>query len=193
MGQYILEGSKPGANAAAAYVAHSVLPLDNQNFGRVIRQTVRSAEYFFDKLKELKKKLTGKVCLTIPFEPDSNLVTIAINPDGNQCLDRMNRFSQDIYKQLTHDPDTPVQSKEFLGSKTHLSITNLSKQEQTSLFKKLHLFDKDSSTNKDDKILILRHTLMNPWLSAENGGKNYLDKYCDYLEGILLEAAKDYR
>lgn len=193
VGQYILEGSKPGANAAAAYVAHRVLPLDNQNFGRVIRQTVRSAEYFFDKLKELKKKLKGKVCLTIPFEPDSNLVTIAINPDENQCLDIMNQFSQDIYKQLTHDPDAPVQSKEFLGSKTHLSVTNLSKQEQTSLFKKLHLFDKKSSTNINDKILILRHTLMNPWLSAENDGKNYLDKYCDYLESILLETVQNYR
>ncbi len=52
VGQYILEGSKPGANAAAAYVAHSVLPLDNQNFGRIIRQTVRSSEYFFDNLRK---------------------------------------------------------------------------------------------------------------------------------------------
>jgi len=192
IGQYILEGSKPGANAAAAYVAHAVLPLDNQNFGRVIRQTVRSAEYFFDKLKSLKKKLAGKVCLTIPFEPDSNLVTIAINPHGNQSIDVMNQFSEEIYQQLTHDADAPVQSKEFLGSKTHLSIDNLNKQEQTNLFKKLHLFNKESSTKRGDKVFILRHTLMNPWLSASNEGKNYLDKYCEYLEGLLLATAKNY-
>jgi hypothetical protein len=72
-------------------------------------------------------------------------------------------------------------------------VTNLSKQEQTSLFKKLHLFDKESSTKKQDKILILRHTLMNPWLSAENKGKNYLDKYCDYLENILLQTVQKYQ
>ncbi len=193
IGQYILEGSKPGANAAAAYVAHSILPLDNKNFGRVIRQTVRSAEYFFDKLKELKKHLAGRVCITIPFEPDSNLVTIAINPHGNQSLEIMNKFSADIYQNLTHDPEAPVQSKEFIGSKTHLSIDNLSKQEQTNLFKKLHLFDKESSTTKGDKVLILRHTLMNPWLSAENNGENYLDKYCEYLEKILLKTLKNYQ
>lgn len=192
IGQYILEGSKPGANAAAAYVAHAVLPLDNQNFGRVIRQTVRSAEYFFDQLKSLKQKLAGKVCLTIPFEPDSNLVTIAVNPHNNHSLKVMNKFSEEIYRQLTHDADAPVQSKEFLGSKTHLSIDNLSKSEQTSLFKKLHLFDKESSTEKGDKIFILRHTLMNPWLSSTNDGKNYLDLYCEYLETILLETVKDY-
>lgn len=192
IGQYILEGSKPGANAAAAFVAHSVLPLDCKNFGRVIRQTIRSAEYFFDRLKELKKKLSGKVSLTVPFEPDSNLVTIALNPDGNQSLDLMNQFSNTIFNHLTHDPDAPVQSKDFLGSKTHLSLDNLNKQEQTNLFKKLHLFNKDRSTKKGDKILILRHTLMNPWLSAENDGKNYLDKYCEYLEKILLQVVQQY-
>ena len=192
IGQYILEGSKPGANAAAAYVAHAVLPLDSQNFGRVIRQTVRSAEYFFDKLKQLKKELAGKVCLTIPFEPDSNLVTIALNPHGNQSLDVMNRFSSDIYQCLTHDANAPVQSKDFLGSKTNLAISNLTKQEQTSLFKKLHLFDKQSSTKQGDKIMILRHTLMNPWLSSENEGKNYLDKYCEYLKQVALDKVDCY-
>jgi len=192
IGQYILEGSKPGANAAAAYVAHSVLPLDNENFGRVIRQTVRSAEYFFDKLKSLKKKLSDKVCITIPFEPDSNLVTIAINPQGNKSLEVMNQFSNEIYQYLVHDPQAPIQSKEFLGSKTHLAIDNLSKEEQTSLFKKLHLFNKNISTKKGDKILILRHTLMNPWLSAQNNGKNYLDSYCDFLERIMLKTLKKY-
>jgi len=192
IGQYILEGSKPGANAAAAYVAHSVLPLDCDNFGRVIRQTIRSSEYFFDCLKKLKKELAGKVCLTIPFEPDSNLVTIAVNPHGNQSLELMNQYSEAIYKELLHDPLAPVQSNEFLGSKTHLSINHLSKEEQTNLFKKLHLFDKNSSTKMGDKILILRHTLMNPWLSAENNGENYLDKYCVFLKELLLKTLTDF-
>jgi tyrosine decarboxylase len=192
IGQYILEGSKPGANAAAAYVAHSILPLNSKNFGRVIRQTVRSAEYFFDKLKVLKQELSEHIHLTVPFEPDSNLVTIAVNPKGNSSIATMNQFSEEIYGFLTHDANIPVQSKEFLGSKTRLSIAKLSKEEQTSLFKKLHLFDASMTPNKDDKIMILRHTLMNPWLSSENDGKNYLDKYCDYLKMILLETVKKY-
>lgn len=193
IGQYILEGSKPGANAAAAYVAHSILPLDNENFGRVIRQTVRSAEYFFDKLKALKQELAGSLHLTVPFEPDSNLVTIAVNPCKNTSLEVMNAFSEEIYAQLTHDPDIPVQSKEFIGSKTRVAVGSLSKEEQTSLFKKLHLYDKNISLHKNDKIMILRHTLMNPWLSSKNDGKNYLDKYCEYLKGILLETAVRYK
>jgi glutamate/tyrosine decarboxylase-like PLP-dependent enzyme len=192
IGQYILEGSKPGANAAAVHVAHAVLPLNSEHFGRVIRQTIRSAEYFFSQLKVLKKNLQGKVCLTVPFEPDSNLVTIAINPDGNQDLALMNQFASKVYEKLTHDSDAPIQTREFLGSKTQLKIANLTKDEQTELFKKLHLFDKSVSTERGDKVFILRHTLMNPWLSSENDGLNYVDKYCQYLETILKEIVKDF-
>jgi glutamate/tyrosine decarboxylase-like PLP-dependent enzyme len=187
IGQYIIEGSKPGANAAAAYVAHAVLPLDNENFGRIIRQTVRSAEYFYDQLNDLKIKLLGKVHLTVPIQPDTNLVTIALNPYGNLSLDVMNKFVQKIYNTLSHDPKTPVQSKEFLGSKTTLSMSNLTKREQAKLFQQLHLDPNSLETHRNAKVLILRHTLMNPWLSAESNGVNYLDKYCVFLEEILLE------
>lgn len=191
IGQYILEGSKPGANAAAAYVAHSVLPLDNKNFGRAIRQTVRSAEYFFDKLKLLKKQLHDKVCVIVPIEPDSNLVTIAINPVGNSSLSVLNYFSERIYQHLIHDSGSPVQNKEFLGSKTKLAINHLNEAERNSLFKMLHINNQDSEKYRNASIFILRHTLMNPWLSAKNDGSNYIDKYCEYLEKIILETLND--
>ncbi len=188
IGQYILEGSKPGANAAAVYVAHAVLPLDNMNFGRIIRQTVRSAEYFFDQLEQLQKQLHGKVHLIVPIEPDSNLVTIALNPFGNKSLELMNEFVKQIYKTLSHDSNSPVQSKEFLGSKTNLALNNLTEGEQTKLFEQLHLSVDSLGKFRNSEILILRHTLMNPWLSAESNGSNYLDKYCDFLKRILLAA-----
>jgi len=44
LGQFVLEGSKAGTAAAAAYVTHRVLPLDHRHFGRLPRQTVLAAE-----------------------------------------------------------------------------------------------------------------------------------------------------
>jgi glutamate/tyrosine decarboxylase-like PLP-dependent enzyme len=190
VGQYILEGSKPGANAAAAYVAHAVLPLDNENFGRIIRQTIRSAEYFYEQLNHLKNQLDGKIHLIVPIEPDSNLITIAVNPYGNDSLKVMNDFTHNIYKTLSHDPQSPVQSKEFLGSKTTLALSNLTPNEQVKLFKQLGLAVNTIEDHRKDKVIILRHTLMNPWLSAESEGHNYLDKYCQFLNQILLNLAK---
>jgi glutamate/tyrosine decarboxylase-like PLP-dependent enzyme len=185
LGQYILEGSKPGSNAAAVYVAHSLLPLNNEAFGRIIRQTVCSSEYFFDQLHLLNHRLKGQVDIIVPFEPDSNLVTIVVNPSGNQLLSTLNEFSKRVYSQLSSDSKEPIQFKEFLGSKTYLSLSYLTPEAQEILLKRLHFPSKHLKTNQ--KLFILRHTLMNPWLSAQNNGCNYIDKYCLYLEKILLE------
>ncbi len=46
LGQFIPEGSKSGAAAAAVYVTHKVLPLDHRHFGRLPCATVRAAEVF---------------------------------------------------------------------------------------------------------------------------------------------------
>lgn len=34
---------------------------------------------------------------------------------------------------------------------------------------------------------LLRHTLMNPWLLAEPGDRNYVDLYWDYLVEVVEE------
>ena len=43
MGRYILEGSKPGAAAAAVWLSHKVIPLDERGYGYLIERTVAGA------------------------------------------------------------------------------------------------------------------------------------------------------
>ena len=56
LNRFILSGTKPGANAAALYVTHKVLPLNADYLGRVVRQSLRCAEYFYEKIKKLADK-----------------------------------------------------------------------------------------------------------------------------------------
>jgi glutamate/tyrosine decarboxylase-like PLP-dependent enzyme len=74
LGRYILEGSKPGAAAAACYVNHRVLPLDHDHFGRLLARSVQTSERLVDRLPTLQQELASWVRLTVPFEPDCNLV-----------------------------------------------------------------------------------------------------------------------
>ena len=41
LGRYILEGSKPGAAAAAVWLSHKALPLDERGYGYLIERTRR--------------------------------------------------------------------------------------------------------------------------------------------------------
>ncbi|MCP1727302.1 glutamate/tyrosine decarboxylase-like PLP-dependent enzyme [Natronospira proteinivora] len=192
LGRYILEGSKPGSMAAATYVTHRVFPLDYKRFGKLTEVTVHSTEYLYDRLQETAERLASKVRLVVPFEPDTNLICIALNPEGNHSAPALNRFGKRIYEQLRVVPDQPPQMREFFGSRTNVFHDSLSPEARQVLTEKLGL-DPDSfqsegdGENSSNFIFLLRHTLMNPWLFSASEGLNYLDRYCRHLEALVLK------
>lgn len=195
LGQYILEGSKPGAAAAAVNVTHRVLPLDTTGFGRLLGLTVKACEVFYDSVRETAERWSELVHLSVPFEPDSNLICLALNPVGNDSVAVMNRFGRAVFGRMKVDPTQPVQLKTFIGSYTSLTKANLPGRQADRILEGLHLDPATfqlvpEDTERDgDHLFILRHTLMNPWLlaSPEGDGRSYIDLYWDYLEDVIRE------
>ncbi|HRQ65471.1 MAG TPA: pyridoxal-dependent decarboxylase [Xanthomonadaceae bacterium] len=185
LGDYILEGSKPGAAAAAAWVTHRMLPLDSANFGRLLATTIDSSEHLFDRLAALDRRLAGECRVLMPVEPDTNLCCIALNPVGNTSLEQMNAFGRAVFSRLAVNPDEPVQTRQFLGSFTSLKRAHLDDADAVRLAEFLGVDPAGFSEDGTDHLFLLRHTLMNPWLTVEHEGRNYLDRYCDYLEAAI--------
>ena len=190
LGQYIPEGSKSGATAAAVYVTHKVLPLDHAHFGRLPRQTIRSAEAFHVRALRFAAELAGQVQVLVPFAPDSNLVCLALNPRGNRTLARANTFVQTLHDLLRSDPRQPLQLKEFFGSVTSLRADVLGAADATRILAALGLddarFDKGEG---DERLMILRHTLMNPYLIDHENGISNIDRYFEFLARQVLRLA----
>lgn len=193
LGQYILEGSKPGSAAAAVYVSHRVLPLHKQGFGALVKRTIKASEYFYRNLMRLAVKLERHVHLRVPFEPDSNIVCFAVNPKGNRNLALMNHYGRTIFDHIKINPRQPLQMKNFIGSYTSLSKSKL---DQAQAERILALFDLDPDgfiTNvvdpqqQADHIFMFRHSLMSPWLLQRMDGENYIDKYMSYLESLIMD------
>lgn len=193
LGQFIPEGSKPGAAAAAAYVTHKVLPLDHRHFGRLLRQTLLSAEAFHTRALLFAEQMNGIVKVEVPFVPDSNLVCVAFNPWGNRSVKRMNAFVYRLHDELRCDPRQPLQLKEFFGSSTTLRPETIGADETTRLLAALDLDPASliAGDSETDRLSILRHTLMNPYLIDHENGISYIDRYFEYLARripILLSA-----
>ena len=181
LGQFIPEGSKSGAAAAAVYVTHKVLPLDHVHFGRLPRATVRAAETFHAGALRFALKLTDCVQALVPFAPDSNLVCFALNPRGNTSVAAANAFVSKLHDALRVDPRQPLQTKEFFGSVTTLRPDMLGVEQTERIFGALGL-DTSNLDPDEDCLLILRHTLMNPFLIDHENGINYMDRYFEFLE-----------
>jgi glutamate/tyrosine decarboxylase-like PLP-dependent enzyme len=197
LGQYILEGSKPGAAAAGVWVSHRVLPLEHDHFGRLCAQTIRNNEYFFDHIDGLRESLAGVARVVLPFEPDTNLICLAINPEGNTSLGRMNAFGRAIYARLSAAPGVDTRTQPWFGSRTLVHRSALGQGGADRLVAELGLDpasfvdEPDDSGEQADSIFLLRHTLMNPFLSGRDQGLNYLDRYCRYLAGLVRALIED--
>ena len=183
LGRYVPEGSKPGAAAAAVYVTHQVLPLDYAHFGLLQKQTIHSTEAFVAALRRFAESESALVRVSVPFAPDSNLVCMALNPVGNRDIAAMNRFVRRLYQCLKSDPATPLQVHEFFASMTTLQPEMLGEQDMARVLAELGL--DPASINPDDpgadRLVILRHTLMNPYLIDRENGISYLARYFEYL------------
>ncbi len=177
LGQFIPEGSKPGAAAAAVYVVHRVLPLDHRHFGRLPHSTVRATEIFYVRALRFAEEVAARVHVRVPFEPDSNLVCLAVNPRANRRLSVAAAFMRRLYAILRPDPQQPVQVKEFFGSATTLRPELVGREETTRILATLGINLEDS----DEPLPILRHTLMNPYLIDHENEISYIELYFQFL------------
>lgn len=184
LGRYIPEGSKPGAAAAAVYVTHRVLPLDHENFGALPRESILATGAFRTAATRFAARLAGRLHCSVPFEPDSNLICLALNPAGNRDVATMNRFVRALHERLSYDPRQPLQAREFFGSMTTLRPEILGGEDTARVLASLDLDPAtlDAGGEDDDRIVILRHTLMNPFLLDTGNGISYLEMYFEYLE-----------
>ncbi len=191
LGRFILEGSKSGANAAAVYVVHKVLPLDHQHFGKLLRASVRGAEAFQARAQRFAIDLADRVRVLIPFPADSNLVCLALNPLGNRSIARANGFMRSLHDTLRCDPHHALQLKEFFGSVTSLRLAMLGAADAAHILAALGLEQTlPGEEEEGDRLIILRHTLMNPFLIDRQNDISYVDLYFDFL-GNRVRALTD--
>jgi len=186
LGQIIPEGSKSGAAVAAAYVTHRVLPLDHAHFGLLSAQTIRAAEHFRARAQRFARENAGIVHALMPFDPDTNLACLALNPAGNPSVAVANAFVRRLHDELRTDPRHPVQDKQFFASSTTLKPEALGEEGVQRIFATLGL-DPATLDEDNDKLVLLRHTLMNPYLIDHENGISYIDLYFDHL-GMRVRA-----
>ncbi|QNN47258.1 pyridoxal-dependent decarboxylase [Thermomonas brevis] len=181
LGQFIPEGSKSGATVAGVYVTHKVLPLDHAHFGQLPAQTIRAAEAFHARALRFADELREVVRAVVPFAPDSNLVCFALNPAGNRSAAVANAFVRRLHDELRVDTSRPLQDKQFFGSVTTLRPEALGETETRRILDALDLDPATLAEDGGDRLVILRHTLMNPYLIDHENGISYIDRYFEHL------------
>lgn len=186
LGQYTLEGSRPGAAVASAYVTHRTIPLHSKGFGKIIAQSIRSCEAFWERASVAAKRVEDIATLVVPFEPDTNLVCVALNLKGNTDIASSNAFTDAVMHPMKTDKKQPVQDRQFFVSSTKLFLRQIDPQLAGHVLDALGV----TQYTDDDHVLLMRHTLMNPWLLSTRGEEHYIEQYFQYLESRIRAVAE---
>jgi glutamate/tyrosine decarboxylase-like PLP-dependent enzyme len=98
LGRFILEGSKPGAAAAAVWLSHKVLPLDERGYGYLISRTMLGARKLHRTL--LDSDFSPFRVIVLP-EPDINIVCYVLTHPALTTLHDVNEFNERIYGMMS--------------------------------------------------------------------------------------------
>lgn len=98
LGRWILEGSKPGAAAAATWLSHRVIPLDINAHGLLVARTAAGARRLHALLGE--PGALGEFNVIRLPDPDLNLVGWVMNHSTLSTLEQVNALNEEIHQLL---------------------------------------------------------------------------------------------
>ena len=199
VGSFILEGSKPGAAAASAWLSHRMIPPAMEGYGEIIRASLLAARELYERLVHWEDGCrvnqidTNYQFLPITAQPpDTNIVCFVIKEKGSRSLERMNRISQLVYERFTIQAELGEKEYSYLQpfflSRTRLHVPQYSLHAVHELLERMEAGPDDYLKNG---IFVLRATVMSPYivLAAETGrAQAYLGTFMDTLAQRTEEA-----
>lgn len=183
IGVYVMEGSKPGAAAAAVWLSHSLIPLDTSGHGKLVRETIRNACELHS-LLEHYPRLSAEAGTDAPevravclCPPGSNIVCFAFATAGDAPplpLTLLNALNQRIYHHLSVQTGQRVTDQPYFVSRTTLSNAQYSAETIAPFLDRLGVHITDYA---EHGVFLLRSVLMNPWYDqAKRRGRYFLSE-----------------
>ncbi len=114
-GRFSFEGTRPGAAAAAVWLSHRVIPLDERGYGHLIERTVIGAHKLYGALKEAD--VSPNAVITLP-EPDLNIVCFFMYNCRMNALAEVNDLNELVYRDMSIQG--PADAPAYIISRTRL-------------------------------------------------------------------------
>jgi glutamate/tyrosine decarboxylase-like PLP-dependent enzyme len=188
IGVYILEGSKPGAAAAAVWMSHGLVPLDTTAHGALVQETIRNAAELHGLLEQYPRlcsesgaalPLVRAVCLC---PPGSNIVCFAFTPaqpSRRLSLREINDANEAVYQKFSVATGERVYDQSFFVSRTTIRPGQYSLEPVRDLLPRLGVTEQEYGA---DGVFLLRCVLMNPWYAAAKArGRYFLSELVERL------------
>jgi len=182
LGRYILEGSKPGAAAAAVWLSHKVIPLDERGYGYLIERTVAGAHRFHSALAGADLAPFRAVMLPVP---DINIVCYLLCHPSLTTLRAVNEFNERVYARmsLTRSDGRP----EYIITRTRLRSPAYDGAIDPILAALAVGSVDEWKASGPEGLVVLRSTIMDPFLAAPPPAPDHVRGFLGALRRACTE------
>jgi glutamate/tyrosine decarboxylase-like PLP-dependent enzyme len=188
LGAYIVEGSKPGAAAAATWLTHKTIPLNENGHGRIVMNSIREAHRFHELIQYAGVKMRADVDSTISLytisTPDTNVVCYFFHVKESGNIKLQNQLNEKVYKSfsLNKSESHMPYRQDFFISHTHFLPSQYPYSSIRPLLVDLNITKKEYQENG---LFILRSVIMNPWItSGMEQGTDYIQMFVNRLQEV---------
>lgn len=173
---FTLEGSKPGAAAAALWFSIKAIPLNRRNHGLIIRDSILAARELYEWIHNWEKIREDKredeklyEFKTFGNPPDTNVLVFAVKNSMKNTIESINELTESVYNHFSIQAELGAKdhsySQSFFISKTKMDNSHYDYTSFKSFFEDCKLKDSRKDYMKHG-LVILRATLMNPYISS---------------------------
>jgi len=182
LGQWTLEGSRPGAAAVSSYLSQAALPLTPEGHGQLMQNCIDANKRIVEALKVRFAQDDG---LTLhPFaEPDTVGFCFVILPEGGvRSIDELNAFNRQIWQRVSTVSEADnVNQYDYLLSKTAVDVHAYAHLLQGVASPAVV----DAAVEARASLLLLRIFVMNPFLKDWNEQTPaFADAFSDHVYNV---------
>lgn len=185
LGQWTLEGSRPGAAAVSCYLSQEMVPLTPEGHGRFMRGCIETNRRLFSALRDRFAGEASELQL-VPFhEPETVAFCFMLAPtEGVHSIDQLNALSQRVWERMTVDGREDINQYAFLISKTEVDVAAYAHV----LRERLGTGVVAEAARRGASLTLLRTCLMNPFqVEWEGQDPPFSERAADYLYTVALE------
>lgn len=185
LGRFIFEGSKPGAAAAAVWLSHKVLPLDQRGYGHLIERTVAGARRLHGALRTAD---LGRFRTVMLPEPDLNIVCFVLDHPGARTLEEVNALNEGVYERMSLS--RPGAAPEYIITRTRFQPAMYEGAAEPILERLEGPSAEEWRRSGEAGLVVLRCTVMDPFLAPDphGCGPDHVQGFVEALERAAREA-----
>jgi hypothetical protein len=185
LGQWTLEGSRPGAVAVSCYLSQAMVPLTPDGHGRFMRNCIEANQQLFEALTDRFAATEGDLGLRPFHRPETVAFCFVVAPEaGVESIASLNDYTNRVWQQMTVDGREDINQYAFLLSRTEIEVAEYE-----------HVLDDmlpadvlREAVGNGESLTLLRTCLMNPFQTDWNADEgSFAEQVADFLYDVALE------